>query len=126
MVEPMEHKSLVRVKRDAPEMPGRAEVVRSPRRAEFQPIRATRAFEEIADQIRRELSSRRLRAGDRLPISRLATSPTTASPTAAMTAGHINADMAAGLASSAPRDNVGTARLAPLPPLPSGPWHGAQ
>jgi DNA-binding FadR family transcriptional regulator len=37
---------------------------------EFRPIKATRAFEEIAEQIREELSSRRLRAGDRLPPER--------------------------------------------------------
>jgi GntR family transcriptional regulator, transcriptional repressor for pyruvate dehydrogenase complex len=36
----------------------------------FRPIKATRAFEEIAEQIREELSSRRLRAGDRLPPER--------------------------------------------------------
>ncbi len=38
---------------------------------EFRPIKATRAFEEIAEQIRHELSSRRVRAGDRLPPERL-------------------------------------------------------
>ncbi len=38
---------------------------------EFRPVRTTRAFEEIADQIRRELSRRRLRAGDRLPPERV-------------------------------------------------------
>jgi GntR family transcriptional regulator, transcriptional repressor for pyruvate dehydrogenase complex len=37
---------------------------------EFRPIKATRAFEEIAEQIREELTSRRLRAGDRLPPER--------------------------------------------------------
>jgi GntR family transcriptional repressor for pyruvate dehydrogenase complex len=37
---------------------------------EFQPIKAARAFEEIADQIRAELSTRRLRPGDRLPAER--------------------------------------------------------
>jgi GntR family transcriptional repressor for pyruvate dehydrogenase complex len=68
----MEHTRLVRVKRaDAPETPARIADERGARRAEFQPIRATRAFEEIAEQIRRELSSRRLRAGDRLPPERL-------------------------------------------------------
>ena len=39
-------------------------------RAQFQPIRTPRAFEEIADQIRKELSQRRLRPGDRLPPER--------------------------------------------------------
>src|SRR5260370_37704371 len=37
---------------------------------EFRRIRTQRAFEEIAEQIRGELVSRRLRAGDRLPAER--------------------------------------------------------
>jgi len=37
--------------------------VAAPRRAQFSRIRNLRAFEEIADQIRKELSDRRLRAG---------------------------------------------------------------
>src|SRR5713101_5837043 len=37
---------------------------------EFRRIRTQRAFEEIAGQIRGELVSRRLRAGDRLPAER--------------------------------------------------------
>ncbi len=37
---------------------------------EFRPIKTPRAFEEIADQIRLELSNRRLRPGDRLPAER--------------------------------------------------------
>jgi DNA-binding FadR family transcriptional regulator len=37
---------------------------------EFRPIKTSRAFEEIADQIRLELSHRRLRPGDRLPAER--------------------------------------------------------
>ena len=37
---------------------------------EFRRIRTPRAFEEIAEQIRGELVSRRLRAGDRLPAER--------------------------------------------------------
>jgi len=37
---------------------------------EFRPIKTPRAFEEIADQIRAELVSRRLRPGDRLPAER--------------------------------------------------------
>jgi DNA-binding FadR family transcriptional regulator len=43
---------------------------RAPGRVEFRRIRTPRAFEEIADQIRKELSDRRLRAGDRLPPER--------------------------------------------------------
>lgn len=39
-------------------------------RVEFQPIKTPRAFEEIAYQIRKELSHRRLRPGDRLPPER--------------------------------------------------------
>lgn len=37
----------------------------------FQAIRSTRAFEEIADQIRKELSEGRLQIGSRLPAERL-------------------------------------------------------
>ena len=44
--------------------------LRGPGRVEFRRIKAPRAFEEIADQIRKELSDRRLRAGDRLPPER--------------------------------------------------------
>ncbi|HYL59802.1 MAG TPA: GntR family transcriptional regulator [Candidatus Acidoferrales bacterium] len=43
---------------------------RAPGRVEFRRIKTLRAFEEIADQIRKELSDRRLRAGDRLPPER--------------------------------------------------------
>lgn len=53
--------------------PVRGEVRRETRRrgrAEFRRIRTPRAFEEIAEQIRRELSDRRLRVGDRLPPER--------------------------------------------------------
>src|SRR5271166_1312789 len=76
MVEPMEHMSKTNVKREKSARlatPRRGEVrddSRAPRRAEFSRIRNLRAFEEIADQIRRELSDRRLRAGDRLPPER--------------------------------------------------------
>ena len=63
MVEPMEHMSDMNVKRQKPMR------VPMPRRVEFSRIRNLRAFEEIADQIRKELSDRRLRAGDRLPPS---------------------------------------------------------
>ena len=72
MVQPMEHRRQISVKRDAS---SRAAIpLRDRPRAqgpvEFQPIRTTRAFEEIADQIRKELSTRRLKAGDRLPPER--------------------------------------------------------
>lgn len=40
------------------------------RHLRFHPIQTSRAFEEIAEQIRRELVARRLRAGDRLPPER--------------------------------------------------------
>jgi GntR family transcriptional regulator, transcriptional repressor for pyruvate dehydrogenase complex len=39
--------------------------------ATFRPIRAARAFEEIADQIRQQLTQRHLRPGDRLPAERV-------------------------------------------------------
>jgi GntR family transcriptional repressor for pyruvate dehydrogenase complex len=77
MVEPMEHMSDTNVKRKPSppmETPRRSEPrndLRTPRRVEFSRIRNLRAFEEIADQIRRELSDRRLRAGDRLPPERM-------------------------------------------------------
>ena len=64
MVQPMEHMNDMNVKRTKPTRV-------TPRRAEFSRIRNLRAFEEIADQIRRELSDRRLRAGDRLPPERV-------------------------------------------------------
>jgi GntR family transcriptional repressor for pyruvate dehydrogenase complex len=56
--------------RNAAVKPGDSARVVAPRRVEFRRIRAPRAFEEIADQIRKELSARRLRAGDRLPPER--------------------------------------------------------
>jgi GntR family transcriptional repressor for pyruvate dehydrogenase complex len=64
MVQPMEHMSDTNVKRTRPVRTA------TPRRVEFSRIRNLRAFEEIADQIRKELSDRRLRAGDRLPPER--------------------------------------------------------
>ena len=64
MVEPMEHRSSTKVKRK------KSARAAAPRRPEFSRIRNLRAFEEIADQIRKELSDRRLRAGDRLPPER--------------------------------------------------------
>jgi DNA-binding FadR family transcriptional regulator len=60
----MEHMSDMNVKRAKPVR------IATPRRVEFSRIRNLRAFEEIADQIRKELSDRRLRAGDRLPPER--------------------------------------------------------
>src|SRR5215471_10196852 len=61
MVGPMEHQPTSTVKRGES---------RRPRLVAFRRIKTTRAFEEIADQIRNELSTRRLRAGDRLPPER--------------------------------------------------------
>jgi len=57
----MDHRRNISVKRGE---------TRHPRVLAFRPIKTTRAFEEIADQIRNELSTRRLRAGDRLPPER--------------------------------------------------------
>jgi GntR family transcriptional regulator, transcriptional repressor for pyruvate dehydrogenase complex len=75
MVQPMKSKSGVMVDDD-----DRGEVTRPRDRLgerahsggvlEFRRIKSQRAFEEIAEQIRRELSTRRLRAGDRLPPER--------------------------------------------------------
>jgi GntR family transcriptional repressor for pyruvate dehydrogenase complex len=76
MVEPMKHVRETNVKREeatrvavARRSKVRAES-RTLGRIEFRPIKAPRAFEEIADQIRMELSNRRLRPGDRLPAER--------------------------------------------------------
>jgi len=65
MVEPMEHMNDINVKRP------KSVRMATPRRVEFRRILNLRAFEEIADQIRKELSDRRLRAGDRLPPERM-------------------------------------------------------
>ncbi len=80
MVEPMEHMRNTIVKRAEaaraasprrhPVTPELRDDSRVGSRVEFRRIRAPRAFEEIADQIRKELSDRRLRAGDRLPPER--------------------------------------------------------
>jgi GntR family transcriptional regulator, transcriptional repressor for pyruvate dehydrogenase complex len=74
MVEPMEHMRETTAKR---EKPARGAAVRRQESRpgihgplEFRPIKTPRAFEEIADQIRLELSNRRLRPGDRLPAER--------------------------------------------------------
>jgi DNA-binding FadR family transcriptional regulator len=58
----MEHQPASTVKR--------AQSRQHPRLVAFRRIKTTRAFEEIAEQIRNELSTRRLRAGDRLPPER--------------------------------------------------------
>lgn len=74
MVQPMEHKQNSIVKRDASALQPREAVRKTSRgagRIEFRRIHTPRAFEEIADQIRRELAERRLRAGDRLPPERM-------------------------------------------------------
>jgi GntR family transcriptional repressor for pyruvate dehydrogenase complex len=76
MVEPMKHTRATNVKReDAAQLSiaRRKEIRENSRptnRVEFQPIKTPRAFEEIADQIRMELSNRNLRPGDRLPAER--------------------------------------------------------
>jgi DNA-binding FadR family transcriptional regulator len=76
MVEPMEHMRKTNVKRDdaARSAAPHREKVRAESRApggiEFRPIKTSRAFEEIAEQIRTELVGRRLRPGDRLPAER--------------------------------------------------------
>ena len=74
MVEPMKHTQKTQVKRASPAPAVRRTQVRdnsrTRARVEFRPIKAPRAFEEIANQIRLELSSRRLRPGDRLPAER--------------------------------------------------------
>ncbi|MDB5108525.1 MAG: GntR family transcriptional regulator [Candidatus Binatus sp.] len=72
MVEPMEHRRNASVKRRdlaAAAVPRRDDSHGSDSPT-FRRIRTPRAFEEIADQIRKELSDRRLRAGDRLPPER--------------------------------------------------------
>jgi GntR family transcriptional repressor for pyruvate dehydrogenase complex len=76
MVGPMNHTREADVKSKVPARAGavrRNEIRDSSRRphpVEFQLIKTPRAFEEIADQIRKELSHRRLRPGDRLPPER--------------------------------------------------------
>ena len=72
MVEPMERKGDMSVERaEFPSaVPPPRERPRSATQIRFRPIKTTRAFEEIADQIRNELSGRRLKAGDRLPPER--------------------------------------------------------
>jgi DNA-binding FadR family transcriptional regulator len=70
----MKHGPELNVKREgAPRVPARRGKLsahsRMPR-LEFRPIKTLRAFEEIAEQIRSELSQRRLRPGDRLPAER--------------------------------------------------------
>lgn len=72
----MEHKRNAIVKRETlppTAIDRRAKVRAGSRtngRVQFKRIRSVRAFEEIVDQIRGEVSNRRLRAGDRLPPER--------------------------------------------------------
>ena len=72
----MEHRAKTKVKRGESmgiaiaRAPNPGAAARAAEVLEFRPIRTPRAFEEIADQIRKELSNRRLRAGDRLPAER--------------------------------------------------------
>jgi DNA-binding FadR family transcriptional regulator len=72
----MEHRGKPIVKRAAslkvaPERRAEARSgVRTSGHAQFQRIRSVRAFEEIVDQIRGEVSNQRLKAGDRLPAER--------------------------------------------------------
>jgi GntR family transcriptional repressor for pyruvate dehydrogenase complex len=73
----MEHMRKTNVKRSlaarvaAPHLENVRSGSRAPGGIEFRPIKTSRAFEEIADQIRTELVSRRLRPGDRLPAERV-------------------------------------------------------
>lgn len=79
MVQPMEHNPSAAVNpnplktrnasgknRNASDLPARARST-----ASFRVIKTSRAFEEIALQIRKELAARRLRSGDRLPPERV-------------------------------------------------------
>jgi len=74
MVQPMEHRQNSIVKHGAlalqPPREAVRKISRGSGRIEFRPIHTPRAFEEIADQIRKELADCRLRAGDRLPPER--------------------------------------------------------
>ncbi len=77
MVEPMEHKPTATVKQENKEAKLRLRRTaaadhqeRGSSTAEFRVIKTSRAFEEIALQIRKELAARRLRSGDRLPPER--------------------------------------------------------
>jgi GntR family transcriptional regulator, transcriptional repressor for pyruvate dehydrogenase complex len=72
MVEPMKQRSdsARRVETGLRKRPTRINDLPALERVKFRPIKTTRAFEEIAEQIRKELSNRRLKAGDRLPPER--------------------------------------------------------
>jgi GntR family transcriptional repressor for pyruvate dehydrogenase complex len=77
MVQPMKHANSAIVKRGTRLITAASEPraktrtgVRTTDRVEFKRIRSVRAFEEIVDQIRAEVSNQRLRAGDRLPPER--------------------------------------------------------
>jgi GntR family transcriptional regulator, transcriptional repressor for pyruvate dehydrogenase complex len=69
MVEPMKSKSDASSNASAAHAASTAQR-ETARRLLFRRIRTPRAFEEIADQIRKEISDRRLKAGDRLPPER--------------------------------------------------------
>jgi GntR family transcriptional regulator, transcriptional repressor for pyruvate dehydrogenase complex len=72
MVQPMEHDRESTVKRRGVvrAVTGRAARAPGRTRARFRPVKTTRAFEGIADQIRHEMAAGRLRVGDRLPPER--------------------------------------------------------
>ncbi len=70
MVQPMKSKAEVVESGDGGARSHKRVIDRAGRAAEFQRIKSPRAFEEIAEQIRKELAARRLRAGDRLPPER--------------------------------------------------------
>jgi GntR family transcriptional regulator, transcriptional repressor for pyruvate dehydrogenase complex len=69
MVEPMKGKADASSHVSAAHAPSPAQR-ETARRLVFRRVRTPRAFEEIADQIRKEISDRRLKAGDRLPPER--------------------------------------------------------
>jgi GntR family transcriptional repressor for pyruvate dehydrogenase complex len=72
MVEPMKQRSdsARRVETSPRKRPTRINDLPTLELVKFRPIKTTRAFEEIAEQIRNELSNRRLKVGDRLPSER--------------------------------------------------------
>ena len=70
MVQPMKSKRGIADEADAGGRAHERVIDRAGRAAEFRRIKSPRAFEEIAEQIRKELAARRLRAGDRLPPER--------------------------------------------------------
>ncbi|SDV47179.1 FadR/GntR family transcriptional regulator [Chitinasiproducens palmae] len=54
----------------SPSRPNRGVDTAPPSRASFSPIKTKRAFEEVCDQVRREVALGKLRPGDRLPPER--------------------------------------------------------